>query len=267
MNWQKRFDNSVPFKNIKAIPQSHNTGSYLPLYCNQWPLWLFAQCQNKTIREQLDMGIRALDLRVTKHNGDIYLSHHFLSNCTLNSALNDVTQFLQEHPSEFVFIFIKEDWKTCSWENEDYEKMWYFFDVNYMLPQNTNVSKSTVGQLRGKMIPVIFGEFLKTIPKKMGYMNIDTLDIIQCWNTKSLQNAKEKIENNILKPTHLYRGIGLTVVIKLGKIPLPPLFVHYGINNWFFKQITSVWNKATVGFVGYDYVNHENTNELIQLNF
>ncbi len=52
-------------KNDNIIIGSHNTMSYLPVrHWWQRPLRVFARCQRKTLLEQLDSGVRAVDIRI-----------------------------------------------------------------------------------------------------------------------------------------------------------------------------------------------------------
>ena len=52
-------------KNDNIIIGSHNTMSYLPVrHWWQRPLRIFARCQRKTLLEQLDSGVQAVDIRI-----------------------------------------------------------------------------------------------------------------------------------------------------------------------------------------------------------
>ena len=72
-NWMKHIPDSTKIKALKAIPQSHNTGSVSPLFCHMWPVWPFVQCQNLSITAQLEMGIRSFDLRLTLFENVCYI--------------------------------------------------------------------------------------------------------------------------------------------------------------------------------------------------
>ena len=258
----------MKIKALKAIPQSHNTGAVSPLFCYTWPVWPFAQCQNLSISAQLHMGIRAFDLRLTMFEGVCYISHTFLSSYTLSSVLQEIYTFLEQYPSECVFVFMKEDWKTCVWTQKNYIDVWNLFDNTFTIQNNNNnVLETFIGSLRRQIIPVLFGEFIKHKPNNIGYMNINRLDIIECWNTKDIEHAKKKIEANITKyKFNTYKSIGLTVVVKIGSIPLPPCMISYKLNDWFFSKLKSEWKGRSVGFVGFDFPSPDNVQTLINMN-
>ena len=259
---------STKIKSLKAIPQSHNTGSVAPLFCYMWSMWPFAQCQNLSISAQLEMGIRAFDLRLTMFEDTCFISHTFLSSYTLSSVLQDIYTFLEQYPTECVFVFMKEDWKTCTWTSDDYKRIWNLFDNTFTLQNNNNkVIETAISSFRRRIIPVITGEFIKYKPNNIGYMNINRLDIIECWNTKSVEKAKQKVEANISKyKFNTYRSIGLSVVVKIGSIPLPPCMISYKLNDWFFSKLNNEWKGRLVGFVGFDFPSPDNVQTLIDMN-
>ncbi|MCJ1387872.1 hypothetical protein MMC18_000715 [Xylographa bjoerkii] len=72
-----------------------------------------ATCQTATIREQLDMGVRSIDLRVGKDNtlrhGKVQLTGK------LDDVLGEMDHFLADHPSETILFQAK-------WDDEPYSE-------------------------------------------------------------------------------------------------------------------------------------------------
>ena len=76
------------------------------------------QCQNKSLTEQLNMGIRFLDVRLEK-NGDTLKAVHAIIDCRkskwkkekllLSDVLQECKNFLKENPSEFIVFCVKRD--------------------------------------------------------------------------------------------------------------------------------------------------------------
>ncbi|ABL66368.1 DUF2934 domain-containing protein [Chlorobium phaeobacteroides] len=62
-----------------------------------------AICQSLTIREQLDIGIRVIDLRVCKVDGVYYCCHALLGD-EIRVLLKDMAEFLAANPYEVVFV-------------------------------------------------------------------------------------------------------------------------------------------------------------------
>ena len=97
------------FGEIPMIPGTHNSAALSPLKALNRLVWPWAQNQSLTLTQQLDLGVRYLDLRVSHQEGVIYCSHRFLSSTTLQSALSQIRTFLERHPSEFVLVFVRAD--------------------------------------------------------------------------------------------------------------------------------------------------------------
>lgn len=67
--------------------------------------------QDLGIYEQLQKGIRALDLRVTYHNGNFYFSHTFFC-IRADKALREIRRYIDDvRELRFVCLFFKPDWE------------------------------------------------------------------------------------------------------------------------------------------------------------
>ena len=201
-SWLSELDQNKKFKDLKIIPQTHNSATNLPLFCYHYFIWLFAQCQYLSIKKQLERGIRALDLRLTVHNDIIYIGHHFISHYTLENVLLEVEEFLNENPSEFVCIFMKDDWKTYNWNSEEYKSIWKFFNRQYTIKNNKNIFNTTLKDLQSKIIPIIDNTYIKHIPSDISFIDIDDIEYIHCWNSGHVDNAICILEKSVPKNIH-----------------------------------------------------------------
>ena len=112
--WMKELGSTIRHKTIfdLAIPGTHHS-AFIPEKS-----FLFSffhskiQCQERSIEEQLNSGIRFLDIRITNDSGsnEIVISHYLRSKITLRKVLEEVRKFLQQNPSELVILLIREDW-------------------------------------------------------------------------------------------------------------------------------------------------------------
>ena len=126
--------------------------------------------QAVTMREQMDRGIRGIDLRPGMYDGVLYCNHGLAqTNKTLEEAVKDMVAFLDEHPSEFfvVHFFRGNIYRTgemptgsgllgakgnAASRNEYNELMQKLFDdtyKNYVIDYRPNL---TVEEARGKMV-------------------------------------------------------------------------------------------------------------------
>ncbi|KAI8911113.1 PLC-like phosphodiesterase [Gorgonomyces haynaldii] len=99
------------------LPGTHNSGTYLIRSENSlgvpFPVSFvvklfarpFAQCQNRTIAEQLQMGIRYLDLRLVQRK-QLVVNHEFDA-CSMEAVLTDIVGFLKTNKTEIVFVKAK----------------------------------------------------------------------------------------------------------------------------------------------------------------
>ena len=118
-----------------------------------------ARCQDKTIAEQLSMGVRFFDIRLTKKGNEFYLIHS-LADCysdkaktkrlTFEEVLSDCKDFLSKNPAETVIVSIKQDRGIINrWFFPPFydkyikgdEKSWY---LENKVP--------TLGECRGKIV-------------------------------------------------------------------------------------------------------------------
>ncbi len=118
-----------------------------------------ACCQDKTVAEQLAMGVRLLDIRLSRKEGEFYLVHA-LADCysdkkktkrlTFGQVLSDCKSFLRDNPGETLIVSVKQDRGIMSrgFFPKFYDKyikgdesLWYLEN-----------SVPTLGECRGKIV-------------------------------------------------------------------------------------------------------------------
>lgn len=110
-----------------AIPGTHNSGaSFIALPS--------VQCQGADISEQLEHGVRFLDFRVSRPLINLFRSADNLEvvhgkfpvkapvSLKVETVLNQVYSFLENHPSETVIVSIKQE-GTGTWEGDDFPNL------------------------------------------------------------------------------------------------------------------------------------------------
>lgn len=100
-DWMKTLDDNTPILDL-LLPGTHDSGAL----SGGW----MAQTQDQPIAEQLNRGIRALDIRVKSSDPNMVIYHGIISmGTTLRQVLTDVTGFLAANPSEFVVMLFKDE--------------------------------------------------------------------------------------------------------------------------------------------------------------
>ena len=94
--WMSMIKDDTLLKKV-VLPGAHDAGTKELSY--------LARTQDRGIADLLACGTRYLDLRVSKtKNGELKIYHGPFKGVTLGSVLNDVTQFLDGHPTEMLIL-------------------------------------------------------------------------------------------------------------------------------------------------------------------
>lgn len=117
-NWMSNLLDDIDIREV-SIPATHDSGTN--------SLMRLAKCQDLSISDQLNAGIRFLDIRVTPQgtgsisNFKLKVSHTFISSTGFKDVLNDVKKFLTTNPSETILIKISRD-SGAEYDLPDYRK-------------------------------------------------------------------------------------------------------------------------------------------------
>ncbi|APE22935.1 MULTISPECIES: phosphatidylinositol-specific phospholipase C [Streptomyces] len=104
--WMGGHGDGTPLQRL-TIPGTHDSGAR---FGGPW-----SECQNTTIAQQLDSGIRFLDVRC-RVTGGSFAIHHGASyqNMMFGDVLVACRDFLAAHPSETVLMRVKQEYSTDS---------------------------------------------------------------------------------------------------------------------------------------------------------
>lgn len=162
-DWMKSISDDAKISQL-TIPGTHDSACYNT--CAVTKEW--AECQSWDIYDQLRNGIRALDLRYGYDDGDFGLYHGnvwpFIYTCyelyrdewddlapkvlTLDGELYKLSQFLKDHPNEFIIINVqRENDDSGDAVNEALNKLYEKYNV-YTRRNNS----TTVGEVRGRIV-------------------------------------------------------------------------------------------------------------------
>ncbi|MEU3315461.1 phosphatidylinositol-specific phospholipase C [Streptomyces sp. NPDC006687] len=143
-DWMAGLADSTALQRM-TIPGTHDSGARLG--------GLYVACQNTSIAEQLDSGIRFLDVRCRVTGGSFAIHHAaFFQDLMFGDVLVACAAFLSAHPSETVLMRVKQEYSTESDATfravfDDYldHRGWRpLFRIADTLP--------TLGQARGKVV-------------------------------------------------------------------------------------------------------------------
>ncbi|MGW7103373.1 phosphatidylinositol-specific phospholipase C [Streptomyces sp. NPDC054838] len=105
-DWMAGLADSTPLQRM-TIPGTHDSGARQG--------GLYVACQNTSVAEQLDAGIRFLDVRCRVTGGSFAIHHgSFYQGLMFGDVLVACWNFLAAHPSETVLMRVKQEYSTDS---------------------------------------------------------------------------------------------------------------------------------------------------------
>lgn len=135
------------FYTMLSVPGSHDAATSSAT--------LIARTQNKTIAEQLELGVRALDLRPSATDNLEIKHNSFGTGVTLAQAIKSMRSYLEKNPTEFIYATIHlegstNDNKTKNWSNKVYALVKAAVDGGYALEALSKGAK--LADYKGKII-------------------------------------------------------------------------------------------------------------------
>ena len=175
-----------------TIPGTHDAGARFE------PVQGTAKTQNLTIAEQLNVGVRFLDIRCrffedsfTIHHGAIYQNMNF------DDVLVACQTFLKAHPSETIVMSVKEE-HTPSGNSMSYEQRFLKYSQAYAGLFRLANSLPTLGEARGKI--VLLRRFAASqalgINAANGWQDNTSFTISNAEATLKVQDAYQVSNNN-----------------------------------------------------------------------
>lgn len=116
-SWMGALPDATQLNQI-AMPGTHDSGATV-----DYILSGTAKCQEATIAEQLAMGVRFLDIRLRRMDGELHVYHGYVDQkLTFDEVLSACYAFLAENPSETLMMSIKEEY-DASGTNDPFSTM------------------------------------------------------------------------------------------------------------------------------------------------
>lgn len=144
-NWMSEIDDGKYLSQI-SIPGTHDSAALYE------PISNTAKCQNLTLDEQFNCGVRYIDIRCRSIN-DSFAIHHgpVYQHLNFDDVINVCRDFLKKNPTETIIMSVKEEYKSSGSEKtfeeifnsyvEKDESIWLLSDE---IPK--------LGEARGKIV-------------------------------------------------------------------------------------------------------------------
>ena len=187
--WMDNVDDACLITSL-SIPGTHDSGATHSIFD------VAGKCQDTTITEQLNFGVRFLDIRLKLIEDELVIVHSFVDQkLTFEKVLMTITKYIKENPSEFLIVSIKEDddaLKPLSTFNEAVLKA---INEYRDIIVNDNNLPNTVGEARGKIYLLSRFESTVGIPAYHGWKDSTSfnLDSIYIQDNYCIDDIEEKI--------------------------------------------------------------------------
>jgi len=242
-----------------AIPGTHHSA----LWDVQCLIKLWAVCQCTSIKEQLEAGIRFLDLRICDDNpndvGGIWISHTALSATTFEFVLEEVKKFVVSHEKEIVIISVTKDKKrTVSLAGK--KKALKIFEETFgdMLMKEDETD-CTLNELwkRGKKIAVTGNPCLKTAAARKSWDYTWSPD-----GFRLLRLLDAFVEKN---PKNLPGELHILEVVETGA-PSPIYSASKVVNKVLLERLRGPWKKYEFNVIIHDFMDDDVIEAILDYN-
>ncbi|WP_446471203.1 phosphatidylinositol-specific phospholipase C [Xenorhabdus stockiae] len=157
--WMKNIDDKKSTA-LLSIPGTHESCA---TYSPEGDMLGIIICQNQSVEQQLQEGIRFLDIRCRAIDGAFTIHHEMVyQQINFGDVLIECINFLSSHPSETIFMRVKQEYSTVSDKdfiaifNDHYGKFHPYMYLDSDIP--------SLGQVRGKIVIISNVSGLPGIP-------------------------------------------------------------------------------------------------------
>ncbi|MFE6775161.1 phosphatidylinositol-specific phospholipase C domain-containing protein [Streptomyces sp. NPDC057702] len=108
-------------------------------------------CQRRTVAEQLDLGIRFLDVGCRSAHSALAVHHGALSQRLLfGGVLLACEAFVRAHPSETVLLRLRQEYSTVP--DAEFRRVFDLYGAGFRRLLRLDATPSTLGQARGRVV-------------------------------------------------------------------------------------------------------------------
>jgi 1-phosphatidylinositol phosphodiesterase len=267
-NWLGNLADGLSLSQL-SLPGTHDTMAF---YGGDIP-----QAQSMPLLNQLNAGVRVLDIRCNHYYNSFYINHGPIYQfANFDDVLGTVKQFLQANPRETVLMRVKEEWNPSG----DTREFWQTFQTYQQkypgLFWNYSGPNPTLGQVRGKVVvlqnfsaPQMFGIDYNSLNAQDNYVLSTNWDLYNKWTAvkNQLNNANNNPNNGTLYINYLSGSTGsFPYFVASGQsspqTSAPQLATGLTTPGWNssypdFPRVACFWGICTIAFEGTDKLTAE----------
>ncbi|PKF74763.1 phosphatidylinositol diacylglycerol-lyase [Chryseobacterium sp. PMSZPI] len=273
-SWMSGLQDNISLSKI-SIPGTHDSGARIEIPSGSGT----AKTQNLTIAEQLNAGVRFLDIR-NRHYYDSFMIHHgpIYQELTFDDVLKACYEFLDSHPTETIIMSVKEEYSSTNTTRSFEETFDYYVQKNpTKWDLGNNIPK--LGDIRGKIR--LLRRFPATTAKGIDATSWGDNTTFEINNPE----ARLKVQDNYkVSDTSVKWNQILNVLNETKDNGGDKLFINFtsGYKTWFFiPNIPAVSNqinldlrsffqnntKGSYGIIPTDFIDQELSSDIVKTNF
>ena len=257
-DWMKELADTTLVKNID-LPGSHDT---MALYS---VADLAGQCQTLSLRDQLNLGVRFLDIRLKEDHNSLKAVHGFIDQkASFEDVKQTVTSFLEKHPSEFIIMSIKEEADPSSSDISFEQALINEIGDSSIFLKDLRLIPSFINEVRGKVVLLSrYKDSSIGIPAYEGWEDSKSFTLpngIYVQDTYQITSKEQKQEEIIKCFNELVYTLKINFLSAYRTDGFPPsqaMTAAKDINPWINKEIDKYSDR---GIVLYDFISEENMN-------
>ena len=256
-DWLGQVDDHTLLRNV-SLPGSHDT---MALYSIAD---LAGQCQTLPLNEQLNLGVRFLDIRLKEDKNSLKAVHGFIDQKASFAAIDHtVTSFLKEHPKEFIIMSIKEE-ADPSGSNISFEQALINSLTSDIYLKEQKTLPTYISEIRGKVLLLSrYKDSTIGIPAYDGWQDSTSFTLpngIYVQDTYKIKNKEQKQDEVVKCFNETGHALKINFLSAYRTNGFPPSYAMSAakeINPWINKEIDKYQDR---GIVLYDFISESNMN-------
>ena len=253
-NWMSHLDDNVSIRNIN-MPGSHDT---MALYSIAD---LAGQCQSLSLHDQLNLGVRFLDIRLKEDHDKLKSVHGFIDQkVSFETITRTIEEFIEKNPSEFIIMSVKEEAESSNSEISFENSLKSYLNKDIYLKDTELPNK--LGDVRGKvMLLSRYENSTIGVPAYDGWKDSVSFTLpndIYVQDTYQITSAEQKQDEIVKCFNEAGHALKINFLSAYRTDTFPPSYAVSAaedINPWINEEINK-YNDRNI--VLYDFVTEEN---------
>jgi len=274
-SWMSGLQDNISISKI-SIPGTHDSGARVdaPVVSGT------AKTQDLSIAEQLNAGVRFLDIRC-RHIDNAFAIHHgaIYQNLNFDDVLNACYAFLNSHPSETIIMSVKEEYDASN-TTRSFEQTFDSYVQKNLSKWDLGANIPTLGAVRGKI--KLLRRFSSGTTKGINAspwadnttfdinnsgVQLKVQDYYKVTNNDDKWNGISSLLNEAKNDTNGKLFVNFTSGYKPGIFGIPSIPTVSNNINPRLKTFFQTNTKGSFGVMPIDFVNAELSELIVKTNF